>query len=67
MGAEKKGLSLEDLRVLVGKWQKKLKMADWKFDIKIVDFKNKNNYRKSGDFVANPRKKKTNILITFYL
>src|SRR3989344_421403 len=65
MGAEKKGLSLEDLRVLVGKWQKKLKMADWKFDIKIVDFKNKNNYRKSGDFVANPGKKEATILMTW--
>ena len=65
MEAGKKGLSVEDLRSLMDKWQKNLEMKDWKFDLKIADFKTKNNYRKSGDFIADPEKKEATILMTW--
>jgi len=55
MEADKKGLSVGELRVL----------NDWKLDIKIVDFKTKNNYRKSGDFTADLNKKEATILMTW--
>ena len=63
--ADKKGLSVEELGGLMDKWKKRLEMSDWKFDLKIVDFKTKNNYRKSGDFVATPKKKEATILMTW--
>jgi len=34
-------------------------------DIKIVDFKRKNDFRQSGDFVAEPDKKIATILLTW--
>lgn len=49
----------------MSKWQKRLEMTDWKFDLKIVDFKTKNNYRKSGDFTADLNKKEVTILMTW--
>jgi hypothetical protein len=63
--AEKRGLSVEELQVLMDKWQKHLVMTDWKLGLKIVDFKTENNYRKSGDFVATPEKKEATILMTW--
>jgi hypothetical protein len=62
---EKKGMSKGELEKLLLEWQKKLGMEDWKFDLKIVDFKRKNNYRQSGDFVADPEKKTASILMTW--
>lgn len=62
---EKNGLSEKQLKKLLLKWKKKLDMNDWKLNIKIVDFKRKNNYRQSGDFIANPKKKTATILMTW--
>ena len=45
------------------KWQKILNFDDWKMDIKIVDFKRK-DYRQSGDFKADKKKKQASILLT---
>ena len=42
-----------------------LEMSDWKLDLKIVDFKTKNKYRKSGDFIADLGKKEATILMTW--
>ena len=60
----KKGLSFGELKKMIGTWQKKLEMKDWKFDLKIVDFKKDNGYRQSGHFIANPKKKTATILMT---
>ena len=62
---EKKGMSKDGLEKLLLQWQKKLGMEDWKLDIKIVDFKRKNGYRQSGDFIADPEKKTASILMTW--
>lgn len=55
----------DGLEKLLFEWQKKLGMEDWKFDLKIVDFKRKNNYRQSGDFIADPANKTASILMTW--
>ena len=62
---EKRGIPKNDLEKLLREWQKKLGMEDWKLDLKIVDFKRKNNYRQSGDFVADPANKTASILMTW--
>ena len=62
---EKNGLSQKELERLLTQWQVKLGMSDWKFDLKIVDFKRKNDYRQSGDFIAEPNKKVATILMTW--
>ncbi len=64
-GKKVKGLPLDDLEKLMREWQKKLLMDNWKLDLKIVDFKRKNNYRQSGDFIADPDKKNASILMTW--
>ena len=61
----KKGLPISELAKLLATWQKKLGMDDWSLDLKIVDFKRKNGYRQSGDFVANLEKKTATILMTW--
>lgn len=60
----KKGLSEKTLVKLLSKWQKKLGMQDWVLDIKIVDFERK-DFRQSGDFVANVKKRKASIYLTW--
>ena len=62
---EKNGMSKEDLEKLLRVWQKNLGMEGWKLDLKIVDFKRKNNYRQSGDFVADLKNKTASILMTW--
>lgn len=62
---EKKGMSVIDLENILRQWQKKLGMDDWKLDLKIVDFKRKNGYRQSGDFIADPKNKVASILMTW--
>lgn len=61
---EKRGKSKSFLNKLLVKWQKKLQMDDWKIDLQIVDFK-RTDYRQSGDFIANPKKKTASILMTW--
>jgi hypothetical protein len=61
----KKGLSFGELKKMIGAWQKKLDMKDWKLDLKIVDFKKDNGYKQSGHFIANPKKKTATILLTW--
>ncbi len=64
-GVNKKGgLSPEELDILLRQWQKKLRMEDWKLSVKIVEFYRKNNFRQSGDFVADTEKKEATILMT---
>ena len=41
----KKGLSFVELKKMLGLWQKKLDMNDWKFKLIIVDFKKDNIFR----------------------
>jgi hypothetical protein len=62
---EKRGMSKNDLEKLLFVWQKKLDMNDWKLDLKIIDFKRKNGYRQSGDFVADTDNKIASILMTW--
>jgi hypothetical protein len=62
---EKKGMSKDALEKLLRGWQKKLGMEEWKLDLKIVDFKRKNDYRQSGDFVADTENKTASILMTW--
>jgi hypothetical protein len=62
---EKNGMSEAKLRKLLLKWMKKLCMKDWKIDLKIVDFERKDNYRQSGDFIADPKNKTATILMTW--
>ncbi len=62
---EKKGMPKEKLEELLHQWQEKFGMEDWGLELKIVDFKRKNNYRQSGDFIANPEKKTASILMTW--
>ncbi|MGB8816278.1 MAG: hypothetical protein WCC74_03570 [Minisyncoccia bacterium] len=61
----KKGLSFVELKKMLGFWQKKLKMRDWKFKLIIVDFQKDNGYRQSGHFIANTKKKTATILLTW--
>ena len=61
----KKGLSVKKLTSLMKKWQARLLMKDWKFDLKIVDFQKDNGYRQSGHFIADPKKKTATILLTW--
>lgn len=62
---EKRGLPLKILEKNMKKWQKRLKLTNWKLSLKIVDFKRKNGYRQSGDFITNPKKKTATILMTW--
>ena len=62
---EKKGLSQNELEILLKKWQEKFKMGDWNLSLKIVEFHRKNGYRQSGDFIADPIKKTATILMTW--
>jgi len=61
---DKKGLTLSKLETLLMKWQEKLEMKDWDLSLKIVEFRRKNGYRQSGDFIADPVKKVATILMT---
>ena len=61
---EKRGKPKSFLNKILVKWQKKLQMTDWKLDLQIVDFK-RVDYRQSGDFIANPKKKTASILMTW--
>lgn len=61
---DKKGLSADELEVLLKKWQEKLEMKDWNLSLKIVEFRRKNGYRQSGDFIADPVNKVATILMT---
>jgi len=58
------GLSIVELEELLKKWQVKLQMEDWALSIKIVEFRRKNGYRQSGDFIADLEKKQATILMT---
>ena len=62
---EKKGLSFTELKKLMKFWQKKLDMNDWIFELTIVDFQKDNSFKQSGHFIANPKKKTANILLTW--
>lgn len=59
-----KGLSAIELEALMRQWQVKLEMDDWKLSLKVVEFRRKNGYRQSGDFIADPEKKEATILMT---
>ncbi len=61
---KKRGLSEKELIDLMKKWQTKLQMDDWKLSLEIVEFRRKNGYRQSGDFIADPEKKEATILLT---
>jgi hypothetical protein len=61
---EKKGLQCSELEILLKKWQLKLEMSDWIIDLKIVEFRRKNGYRQSGDFIADLKNKTATILMT---
>ena len=61
---EKRGKSKPFLNKLLFEWQKRLQMTDWNIDLQIVDFK-RTDYRQSGDFIANPKKKTASILMTW--
>ena len=61
---KKAGLSLAELEELLVKWQEKLEMNDWDLSVKIVEFRRKNGYRQSGDFLADLDKREAQILIT---
>ena len=61
---QKNGKSKVNLKKLLVKWQKRLQMTDWNIDLQIVDFK-RTDYRQSGDFIANPKKKTASILMTW--
>lgn len=61
---KKAGLSQSELEELLKKWQEKLEMKDWSLEVKIVEFRRKNGYRQSGDFVADLEKKTAQILMT---
>ncbi|MFH1605806.1 MAG: hypothetical protein ABIC91_00520 [Nanoarchaeota archaeon] len=61
----KKGVSFIELKNKLLFWQKKLKMDNWKFELKIVDFQKDNGYRQSGHFIADLKKKTATILMTW--
>lgn len=58
------GKTLAELQELLKTWQKKLAMDDWTLDLKIVEFKRKNGYQQSGDFIADINNKTATILMT---
>ncbi len=62
---EKKGLSQNELGVLMKNWQEKLGMNDWNLSLKIVEFRRSNGYHQSGDFTADPIEKTATILMTW--
>jgi hypothetical protein len=59
-----RGLSIVELEELLKQWQVKLQMEDWTLSVKIVEFRRKNGYRQSGDFIADLEKKQATILMT---
>ena len=61
---KKSGLSADELKSLLTKWQEKLQMSDWTLSVEIVEFRRKNGYKQSGDFVADLTKKTAQILMT---
>lgn len=61
---KKAGLSLPELEEFLAKWQEKLEMKDWDLTVNIVEFRRKNGYRQSGDFIADIEKKEAQILMT---
>lgn len=61
---KKVGFSQNELDQLLKKWREKLEMQDWDLEVKIVEFRRKNGYRQSGDFITNLGKKKAQILMT---
>lgn len=64
-GVEKTaGLSLSELENLLKQWQAKLHMEDWMLSLEIVEFRRKNEYRQSGDFIVDVQKKQATILMT---
>jgi len=62
---KKNGMSFDELRSMLDKWQKKLELTDWKLSLKIVEFRRKNGFRQSGDFIADPKSKTAEILMTW--
>ncbi len=62
---KKRGLAVPELEKLLRKWQEKMGMADWKLDLKIVDFWRENGWRQSGGFEANSQKKIATIQLTW--
>lgn len=62
---EKSGMSKEELLGLVEKWQKKLKMDDWKIGLEIVEFEREDGFKQSGDFEADWEKKEAVIFLTW--
>lgn len=62
---KKRGASVAELQEKLLYWQKKLKMNDWKLDLKIVDFQRENEFKQSGDFLADPQKKIASVLMTW--
>lgn len=62
--SKKGGFALAELEELLKKWQEKLKMKDWNLAIEIVEFRRKDSFRQSGDFIADTEKKEARILMT---
>ena len=62
---EKKGMSIDELILLLDKWQKRLEMTDWNLSLKIVEFRRKNGYRQTGDFIADTKSKTATILLSW--
>lgn len=58
------GLSTVELENLMKQWQTKLAMDDWSLSLKIVGFRREDDFRQSGDFIADPEKKVATILMT---
>jgi hypothetical protein len=61
---KKTGLPQSELEELLKEWQEKLEMKNWNLEVKIVEFRRKNGYRQSGDFIADLEKKTAQILMT---
>ena len=62
--SKKGGLTLAELEELLKKWQEKLEMTDWILSVEIVEFRRKDGFRQSGDFIADIEKKEARILMT---
>lgn len=61
---KEEGLSPAELESLMKQWQVKLLMDDWNLSLKIVEFRRKDDFRQSGDFLADLEKKEAVILMT---